>query len=114
MSLKELKELYEKAVKDHLDGMKEADDFDLKYMEEPSVMLVIENPQPKEGSAIEVMPGLPGTVFMSMYEETEAGRTVNVYVKVRCEDIVAFLTRIGMKVDSVNELISKFLGGQKH
>jgi len=94
--------------------MEEADGWDLDHMEDPYVMLIVENPLPKEGDVVEVMPGLPGTVFMAMSEEDEKERKVTAYIKVKCEAIEAFLKGLGMKIESVNEIISGLLNKRKH
>ena len=110
IDFKELGQLYVSALEDYADAMAEADDFDLNHMEDPYVVLIVENPQPKDGSDITVLPGLNGTVFNSFVEMYGDDKKVTTMVKVKCADIEKFMSGIGMKVIPQNDIITKKLG----
>lgn len=98
MNLNELKTLYVEAIKAYIDSLKYLDDFDLQNIEEPSVMLLVENPQPIDGTEIDIMPGLKGYVSHSSVEINKKEKIVTSFVKVKCSDIEKFLEGIGMKI----------------
>jgi len=104
MTLNELKVMYEKALEDHVVAMKEMDDFDLNHMEEPWVMLAIENPTPKDGSTVTVFPGLDGKVSTSVFEINGDNKVVTSFVMVTCSDIEKFMSEKGLNIKAVKEM----------
>jgi len=106
--------MYLKALNDYVDAIKEADDFDLTHMEEPYVMLFIENPEPQEGSKIVLAPGLEGTVFSSIVEADETSKKVTTIAKVTCAEIEKFMNNVGLKIEPAEKVINERIKEKFH
>jgi hypothetical protein len=104
-NFKDLARMYVEALEAYAESMKSTDASDMDHLNEPSVMLAIENPRPPDGSEIEVLPGLTGKVSHSIDEEIGKARLVTAFVNVKCKDIETFMQGIGMKLPKQEEVI---------
>jgi len=108
-NFKDLARLYVEALEEYAESLKETETIDMDSIGEPAVTLVVENPRPPDGSEVEVLPGLAGTVSYSIDEEAGKSRLVTAFVSVKCKDIERFMQGIGMRLPRQEEVIVKKL-----
>lgn len=114
-NFKDLEKLYVEAVEGYAESLVETDAGDMDVIEEPSVILLIDNPRPKDGSEVDVLPGLSGVVTCTTdVDDGEGSNKVTAFVEVKCGDIEKFLAGIGLKVVPREEIIVKRLKGIVH